>query len=65
MGDDGKNMTLSESRAKGVKDYLVSLGIDAKRLTAKGFGETAPKVDNDSEENRSINRRTDFVIEKL
>jgi outer membrane protein OmpA-like peptidoglycan-associated protein len=65
MGDDGKNMTLSESRAKGVKDYLVSLGIDAKRLTAKGFGETAPKVDNDSEENRAINRRTDFVIEKL
>jgi outer membrane protein OmpA-like peptidoglycan-associated protein len=65
VGDDGKNMTLSENRAKGVKDYLVSLGIDPKRLSAKGYGETMPKVDNDSEENRAINRRTDFVIEKL
>jgi outer membrane protein OmpA-like peptidoglycan-associated protein len=65
VGDDTKNMTLSENRAKGVKDYLVSLGIDSKRLSAKGYGETMPKVDNDSEENRSVNRRTDFVIEKL
>lgn len=65
VGDDGKNMALSENRAKGVKDYLVSLGIDPKRLSAKGYGETMPKVDNDSEENRAINRRTDFVIEKL
>jgi outer membrane protein OmpA-like peptidoglycan-associated protein/tetratricopeptide (TPR) repeat protein len=65
VGDDSKNLSLSENRAKGVKDYLVSLGIDAKRLTAKGFGETMPKVENDTEENRAINRRTDFVIEKL
>ena len=65
VGDAGKNVTLSENRAKGVKDYLVSQGIDAKRLSAKGFGAAAPKVDNDSEDNRAINRRTDFVIEKL
>lgn len=65
MGDDSKNLSLSEARAKGVKDYLVSLGIDPSRLSAKGYGETMPKVENDSEENRAMNRRTDFVIESL
>lgn len=65
VGDDAKNMTLSESRAQGVKAYLVSLGIDKSRLSAKGFGETKPKVANDSAENRAQNRRTDFVIEGL
>jgi outer membrane protein OmpA-like peptidoglycan-associated protein/tetratricopeptide (TPR) repeat protein len=65
VGDDAKNLALSESRAKGVKDYLITLGIDAKRLTAKGYGETMPKEENDSEQNRAKNRRTDFVIEKL
>jgi outer membrane protein OmpA-like peptidoglycan-associated protein/tetratricopeptide (TPR) repeat protein len=65
VGDDAKNLQLSDDRAKGVKNYLVSLGIDAKRLNAKGFGETQQKVDNTSEENRAKNRRTDFVIESL
>jgi outer membrane protein OmpA-like peptidoglycan-associated protein len=61
-GDDAKNLDLSDRRAKGARDYLVSQGIDAKRLTAKGFGETQPKVANDSAENKAKNRRTDFVI---
>jgi outer membrane protein OmpA-like peptidoglycan-associated protein len=65
IGDDTKNLTLSDARAKTVKNYLISLGIEAERLNAKGFGESMPKVENDSEENRAINRRTDFVIEKL
>lgn len=65
IGDDGKNLTLSDNRAKGVKAYLVSLGIDPKQLTAKGYGETLPKVENTSDENRAKNRRTDFVIENL
>jgi outer membrane protein OmpA-like peptidoglycan-associated protein len=62
VGNDGKNLTLSEDRAEGVKDYLASLGIDKGRLSSKGLGETDPKVDNDSEANRALNRRTDFVI---
>lgn len=65
IGDDGKNLTLSDNRAKGVKAYLVSLGIDAKQLTAEGYGETQPKVENTSDENRAKNRRTDFVIKSL
>lgn len=65
VGDDAKNLKLSDDRAKGVRDYLISLGIDGKRLKSKGFGETQPKVENDSEANRAKNRRTDFVIESL
>jgi outer membrane protein OmpA-like peptidoglycan-associated protein len=65
QGDDALNLALSDSRAKGVKEYLVSLGISEDRLNAKGFGESAPKVPNSSDQNRAKNRRTDFVIEKL
>ncbi|TNE70603.1 MAG: hypothetical protein EP333_10230 [Bacteroidetes bacterium] len=65
VGDDEQNMSLSEDRAKGVKEYLISLGVDKSRLTAQGFGETKPKVPNDSDSNRAKNRRTDFVIDKL
>lgn len=65
VGDDAKNMQLSEERAQGVKNYLVSLGIDKARLSAKGFGETQPKVPNTDTASRAKNRRTDFVIEGL
>jgi len=61
-GDDAKNLDLSDRRAKGVKDYLISLGVDASRLKSKGLGETQPKVANDTAENKAKNRRTDFVI---
>ncbi len=65
IGDDQRNLVLSEERAQGVRDYLISLGVDKSRLTAKGFGETKPKVKNDSTANRAKNRRTDFVIEGM
>lgn len=65
VGDDNENMKLSDNRAKGVKQYLVSLGVDSSRLKAKGYGETEPKVANDSDVNRAKNRRTDFVIEGM
>jgi outer membrane protein OmpA-like peptidoglycan-associated protein/Tol biopolymer transport system component len=65
VGEENKNLILSENRAKSVMNYLVSMGVDANRLKAKGFGESKPKVPNVSEENRSKNRRTEFLIEKL
>jgi outer membrane protein OmpA-like peptidoglycan-associated protein len=65
QGDDEMNLALSESRAKGVKDFLVLQGVSETRLSAKGFGEMHPKVPNTSDGNRAQNRRTDFVIEKL
>ncbi|MDG1334412.1 MAG: OmpA family protein [Crocinitomicaceae bacterium] len=65
VGDDARNLELSDERANGVRNYLISLGVDKSRLTAKGFGETQPKVKNDSAANRAKNRRTDFVIEGM
>ncbi len=64
-GDDAKNLDLSDRRAKGVKEYLVSLGIDENRLDAKGLGETKPKVPNDTPTNKAKNRRTEFVVEGI
>ncbi len=65
VGDDAQNLKLSDDRANGVRDYLISLGVDASRLTAQGYGETMPKVPNTSAANRAKNRRTDFVIEGM
>ena len=42
QGDDARNMTLSDNRAKSVMNYLIKKGIAAERLSAKGYGETKP-----------------------
>lgn len=60
-GSDAYNMTLSEKRAKAVRDYLISQGVDGSRLTAKWYGETQPKYPND-EANRAKNRRVELAI---
>lgn len=65
VGDPKTNLVLSEKRAQGVKTYLIQCGIAASRLSAKGYGQTMPKVPNDSAANRAKNRRTDFVIQKI
>lgn len=61
-GTDTYNQGLSERRAKSVADYLKSKGISSGRLTIKGFGESAPKYANDSEDGRANNRRVEFLI---
>ena len=62
-GDKKANVTLSSNRAKSVYDYLVTTGkINAGRLTYKGYGDSKPKVPNDSPENKAINRRTEFKV---
>ena len=60
-GDDASNLKLSQSRADAVRDKLISMGIDATRLTAKGYGESKPLVPNSSPENKANNRRVEFV----
>jgi outer membrane protein OmpA-like peptidoglycan-associated protein len=62
VGSPTANLTLSQNRAKAVVDYLVAGGIDASRLTSKGYGDTKPKVPNDTPENRQKNRRTEFTV---
>jgi outer membrane protein OmpA-like peptidoglycan-associated protein/tetratricopeptide (TPR) repeat protein len=61
-GNKQKNITLSQNRAKAVYDYLVTNGIDAARLTYKGYGDSKPVATNATEEGRHQNRRTEFVI---
>jgi OOP family OmpA-OmpF porin len=65
-GDDNQNLVLSDARAKSVMAYLVGKGgVDAKRLTAEGFGEKKPIADNNTEEGRIKNRRVEFnVVER-
>lgn len=63
-GSESSNMTLSQNRAKAVKDYLISKGITADRIIAKGYGESKPIADNGSEAGKALNRRTEIHIIK-
>ncbi len=61
-GSREQNMTLSEGRAAAVRDYLLVTGVDALRLTAKGYADTLPVDSNGTLEGRENNRRVEFVI---
>lgn len=63
-GNDDYNYRLSDNRAKSVMGYILSKGIDPKRVTSKGYGETKPVAENDTDENRQLNRRVEFKIVK-
>lgn len=60
-GSNSYNLDLSNRRAHSVRKYLVAHGIAPERLDAHGYGEDLPLVPNDSDENRSLNRRVQFV----
>jgi len=62
QGDDASNQTLSEKRALSVARWLVAKGDDCKRLMPVGFGESRPKADNNTDEGRAQNRRTQFHV---
>jgi len=62
VGKEADNLLLSENRAKAVVNYLKSKGIDGKRLSFKGYGDTEPVSSNDTEEGKAQNRRIEFVV---
>jgi outer membrane protein OmpA-like peptidoglycan-associated protein len=62
QGNAGANLALSRERANAVRAWLVSHGVDDKRLEAEGFGGTRPIYDNGTESGRYGNRRVDFKI---
>ncbi|MFD1551528.1 OmpA family protein [Putridiphycobacter roseus] len=62
VGNAASNQTLSLLRAKSVRDYLVTNGIDSKRINPIGYGQTKPKVSNDTEEGKLANRRVEFRL---
>ena len=62
QGADTYNQDLSQRRAQAVRDYLVTRGIAADRLTSQGFGSSRSIADNKSPEGRANNRRVEIVV---
>jgi outer membrane protein OmpA-like peptidoglycan-associated protein len=66
VGNPEANRKLSQERADAVVKYLVEKkGVDTKRLSAKGFGDTQPIADNKSKKGQAKNRRVDFTVTKM
>jgi len=64
-GDPLENLQLSQQRADNVMEELTRLGVDASRMSAKGYGQENPMADNSTEEGRQKNRRISlWVTEK-
>ncbi len=64
------NENLSQKRANSTREFIIQSGIDAKRVSAKGYGESVPIIkcktdDACSEEEHELNRRSEFVIKNL
>ncbi|MCU0431715.1 MAG: PorP/SprF family type IX secretion system membrane protein [Cytophagaceae bacterium] len=64
LGSKKRNQSLSEVRAKMVMDYLLSLGIERKRIQIIAKGDQEPLKSNDTEEGRASNRRVEFELWK-
>lgn len=62
-GDETYNQTLSQRRARVVRDALIAAGIDQSRITDTAFGETRPAATNETRTGRQINRRVEIVFE--
>jgi outer membrane protein OmpA-like peptidoglycan-associated protein len=63
QGSAAYNQELSQRRAQAVRDYLVTRGIAADRVTSQGFGLSRPIADNASPEGRANNRRVEIVVQ--
>lgn len=61
-GGDDFNLNLSQRRAEAVRIYLIRAGVGPDRLTAKGWGEQKPLVEESTEEAWAVNRRVEFHI---
>lgn len=64
-GSDEHNLRLSEYRAQAVKYLLVHFGVDEKRLTTNGFGESKPRAEGHTETDWAKNRRVEFIVTKV
>jgi OmpA-OmpF porin, OOP family len=60
-GDAAQNLSLSQARAEAVKTLLVQQGIDASRLSTKGYGATKPIDSNSTPEGKANNRRVELI----
>lgn len=65
VGNETDNLKLSENRSKAVRMYLANRGIAIERMTVKGYGETKPVANNNTEEGKEKNRRTEFTVTSM
>jgi len=63
-GDAQKNLKLSQARAEAVREHLISQGVSAKQLVARGYGDAEAIASNDTSAGRSKNRRVELRILK-
>jgi len=61
VGTPAGNKTLSDARAKAVTKAITTAGVEAARLSAKGWGQEKPVADNTTEEGKAQNRRVNIV----
>ena len=61
-GSDSKNLTISQSRADSVRDYLLRKGVGPKRLTSTGYGEERARYDNKDRDDRGKNDRVEIIF---
>jgi OmpA-OmpF porin, OOP family len=64
VGDPAKNLELSEGRARNVGKYLSEHGVDAGRISTKGYGDTRPLSKEKIKGGYAPNRRVEFVLSK-
>ena len=64
-GSQTRNIDLSQRRAESVRSYLITRGLPAERVVAKGMGPDRPIADNTSAEGRANNRRVEIVVAKI
>jgi outer membrane protein OmpA-like peptidoglycan-associated protein/Tol biopolymer transport system component len=64
VGEDESNLKLSNKRAQSALEYLIKKGVTKERMVPKGYGESKPLVENDSDENRAQNRRVELRVLK-
>lgn len=60
LGSDAYNLGLSQRRAESVRAYMVSRGVEAGNISAKGYGEAEPVADNATKEGQAANRRVEL-----
>lgn len=63
LGTDASLRALSETRARAVREFLITRGVETRKITAVGRGASHPRVDNTSPANRAANRRVEIVIQ--
>ncbi len=62
VGKPELNQLLSEKRANAVRNYLIAKGVEDKRITAKGYGDTKPVASNKTTQGKAKNRRVEFIV---